>query len=63
MATKSFDRNIVIKNASAIKMIKDEMEKLDFANFSTGKKLEKISEKKRKLLAEQILKKFQCARV
>lgn len=58
MATKSFDRNIVIKNASAIKMIKDEMQKSDFANFSTGKKLEKMSEEKRKSLAEQLLRKF-----
>lgn len=58
MATKSFDRNIVIKNASAIKMIKDEMEKSDFANFSTGKKLEKMSDEKRKSLAEQLLRKF-----
>lgn len=58
MATKSFDRNIVIKNTSAIKMIKDEMEKSDFANFSTGKKLEKMSDEKRKSLAEQLLRKF-----
>lgn len=58
MAIKSFTRNIVIKDATAIKMIKDEIQKSEFANFSTGIKLEKMSNEKAKKLNEQLLRKF-----
>jgi len=58
MATKSFDRTIVIKNASAIKMIKEEMQKSDYAYFPTGKKVEEMSKEKVKSLAAKILRDF-----
>lgn len=58
MATKSFDRTIVIKSASAIKMIKEEMQKSDYTYFPTGKKVEEMSKEKVKSLAAKILKDF-----
>lgn len=55
MATKSFDRNIVIKDPDSIKLIKQEMEKSEYSFFSTGKKIEVMSKDKVKNLAEKLL--------
>lgn len=58
MATKSFDRNIIITNPTAIKMIKEEMNKSEYSYFTTGKKVEEMSKEKVKSLAERILRDF-----
>jgi len=55
MATKSFDRNIVIKDPDSIKLIKKEIEKSEYSFFSTGKKVEVMSKDKVKSLAEKLL--------
>lgn len=58
MATKSFDREIIIKNKEAIRLIKDELNKPECTYFSINSKIKKIDKNKSKTLSAKLLGKY-----